>query len=123
MYLFPILSFMMGVFISDTFQYRVKFTKMINWRQGIVLTEVAIMILVGFLPHDYSTIANCMISCSCAMQLNTFKQVHNNSYASTMCIGNLRSGVAALSSFLRTGAKEQFSAAKDYLPDSSINES
>ena len=43
----------------------------------------------------------------CAMQVQTFRKVNGYSYASTMCIGNLRSGTAAFSMYLRDKRPEQ----------------
>lgn len=34
-------------------------------------------------------------------KVQTFRKVEGNSYASTMCIGNLRSGTAAFSAYIR----------------------
>ena len=45
--------------------------------------------------------ATIMVSFACAMQVQTFRKVGGYSYASTMCIGNLRSGTAALSVYCR----------------------
>ena len=42
-----------------------------------------------------------LVSFSCAMQVQTFRKVHGYGYASTMCIGNLRSGTESLSHYLR----------------------
>ena len=42
-----------------------------------------------------------MVSFSCAMQVQAFRKVNGFAYASTMCIGNLRSGTDALSVFVR----------------------
>jgi uncharacterized membrane protein YoaK (UPF0700 family) len=42
-----------------------------------------------------------MVSFSCAMQVQTFRKVSGYGYASTMCIGNLRSGTESLSRYLR----------------------
>jgi predicted membrane protein len=41
------------------------------------------------------------------MQVQTFRKVSGYSYASTMCIGNLRSGTAALSVYFREHKKDQ----------------
>ena len=58
-------------------------------------------VFVGFIPNAYNMIATVMVSFACAMQVQTFRKVGGYSYASTMCIGNLRSGTAALSLYLR----------------------
>lgn len=72
-----------------------------HWRQGILLAEIGILAIVGFIPNAYNMIATVMVSFACAMQVQTFRKVGGYSYASTMCIGNLRSGTAALSLYLR----------------------
>ena len=42
----------------------------------------------------------------CAMQVQTFHKVRGHAYASTMCIGNLRSGVEALCIYARCRERE-----------------
>lgn len=115
MYLFPVFSFMLGIFISDSVQHRFRAAKKLHWRQGIVLAEIAIMVIVGFLPLSVNMLANCMISFSCALQVQSFRKLHGNAYASTMCIGNLRSGVSAFSNYLRTRDAQDLSKARDYI--------
>ena len=51
--------------------------------------------------------ATVLVSFACAMQVQTFRKVGGYSYASTMCIGNLRSGTAALSLYIREKRPEQ----------------
>ena len=51
--------------------------------------------------------ATVLVSFACAMQVQTFRKVNGYSYASTMCIGNLRSGTAAFSMYLRDKRPEQ----------------
>ena len=43
-----------------------------------------------------------LVSFSCAMQVQTFRKVNGYAFASTMCIGNMRSGMEALSAYIRT---------------------
>ncbi len=106
-YLFPILAFAFGVFVADLIQKKFKYSKKIHWRQGILLFEILILLVVGFMPKTMNTIAAVLVSFSCAMQVQTFRKVRGYSYASTMCIGNLRSGTAALSGFLHERKPEQ----------------
>lgn len=47
-----------------------------------------------------------MVSFVCAMQVQTFHKVRGHAYASTMCIGNMRSGTEALCAYFRTRDKE-----------------
>ena len=100
-YLFPLLAFMLGVFVAENVQNRFKYAKKMHWRQAILLAEIGILAIVGFSPNAYNMIATVMVSFACAMQVQTFRKVGGYSYASTMCIGNLRSGTAALSLYLR----------------------
>jgi len=48
------------------------------------------------------------------MQVQAFRKVNGFAYASTMCIGNLRSGTDALSAFLREKRKEPLIKAFHY---------
>lgn len=100
-YLFPLLAFSAGVFVAENIQFHFRDSKKIHWRQGILVIEIFILLVVGFMPQTMNMIANMLVSFSCALQVQSFRKIAGNPYASTMCIGNLRSGVAALSSFLR----------------------
>ncbi len=114
-YMFPIVSFMLGIFIADTIRHKFKNAQKLHWRQGIVLIEAIIMIVVGLISQEYNMLANCMISFSCALQLHSFKSLHGNMYASTMCIGNLRTGVSAFSSYVETKERKELKRAWDYV--------
>ena len=113
-YLFPILAFALGVLVADLIQKKFKYFKKIHWRQGILLFEIIILFAVGFMPKSMDTVAAVIVSFSCAMQVQTFRKVRGYSYASTMCIGNLRSGTDALSVFVRERKKEQLFKAIHY---------
>lgn len=104
-YMLPLLSFSAGIFLAERIESRHKKNRSIHWRQIILLIEIALLTLVGFLPPAYNMAANMLVSLSCAMQVQTFRKVHGYGYASTMCIGNLRSGTESLSQYLRTGDK------------------
>lgn len=106
-YLFPLLAFTLGVLITEQIQYRYKYAKKLHWRQGILLIEMVILFLVGFIPTELNMCATILVSFACAMQVQSFRKVDGYSYASTMCIGNLRSGTAALSVYLREKKPEQ----------------
>ena len=64
--------------------------------EGIILSEIVLLFAVGFLPQERNMAANMLVSFVCAMQVQTFRKVRGHAYASTMCIGNLRSGTEAL---------------------------
>ena len=77
----------------------------LHWRQLVVLGEGLLLFLVGFLPQEQNLLANAIVSFSCAMQVQAFRKVHGYPFASTMCIGNLRSGMDALVAFGHTHDK------------------
>ena len=113
-YLFPILAFAMGVVAAERIQNTFKYAKRLHWRQAILLIEILILFAVGFMPGKLDMLATALVSFSCAMQVQTFRKVDGYSYASTMCIGNLRSGTAALSVYMRDRKPEQLKQALYY---------
>ena len=113
-YLLPCLAFGLGVLVTEQINARYKMAKRIHWRQLIILIEIAILAIVGFIPHSLNMAATVLVSFSCAMQVQAFRKVNGFAYASTMCIGNLRSGTDALSAFLREKRKEPLIKAFHY---------
>ena len=105
-YMCPLLSFALGIFVAERIENKFKSIEKIHWRQIVLVIEVIALIIVGFLPTEMNMIANMIVSFSCAMQVQTFRKVHGYGYASTMCIGNLRSGTESLSQYLRDKNKE-----------------
>ena len=99
-YLVPVLSFMLGIFVAECIHRHFKHMERVHWRQLILLAEIVLLFLVGFLPQDGSTAANALVSFVCAMQVQTFRKVNGYAFASTMCIGNMRSGMDSLCSWV-----------------------
>lgn len=106
-FLFPLFAFMFGVLVAENIQKRFRNTKHIHWRQGVLLLEIGLLAIVGFIPQNHNLIATSLVSFTCAMQVQSFRKLGGYAYATTMCIGNLRSGTEALSVYLRNGNKEQ----------------
>ena len=100
-YLLPVLSFALGVWVAEKIQGKYRYAKKLHWRQSILLAEILLLFIVGFVPKELDVLATTLVSFACAMQVQSFRKVHGYSYASTMCIGNLRSGTAAISSYFR----------------------
>ena len=67
-----------------------------------MLGEVLLLFVVGFLPQEQNLLANAIVSFSCAMQVQAFRKVNGYAFASTMCIGDLRSGVEAFCIWRKT---------------------
>ena len=113
-YLYPLFAFAFGVFFAEQVQGRFKYAKKLHWRQSILLMEILILFFVGFLTEGWNMLATVLVSFSCAMQVQTFRKVNGHSYASTMCIGNLRSGTESLSIYLREKKPEILKKALHY---------
>lgn len=104
-YLIPLLAFALGVFAAEMVRRRCQEISRLHWRQMVVLAEIGLLLGVGFLPSSWDAPANALVSFTCAMQVQAFRKVNGSAYASTMCIGNLRSGVDAFCAYwdTRTG--------------------
>lgn len=102
-YLLPLLAFAGGVLLAELL-HRHFHTRGIalHWRHGVLLTELLLLIAVAFFPQSLNVPANILVSFACAMQVEAFREVEGNAYATTMCIGNLRSGTENLFYFFET---------------------
>ena len=96
-YLLPLISFALGVWVAEKIQGKYRYSRKLHWRQGVLLAEIILLFIVGFVPRELDMLATTLVSFACAMQVQSFRKVHGYSYASTMCIGNLRGGTAAIS--------------------------
>lgn len=113
-YLLPILAFAAGVIAAEFIRERLKAVRGVHWRQVSVAMEVAVLAVVAFLPAQRNGLANIGVSFVCAVQVESFRKVHGNAFATTMCTGNLRSGTERLYRFLRTGQREHLERAVQY---------
>lgn len=108
-YLFPVLAFALGIAAAEWLRVRRP-----HWQRRVLLWEILLLFLVGFIPHSLDQLANAMVSFSCAMQVQAFRRVEGFAFASTMCIGNLRGGMESLCAFLRTGDHQERRKARLY---------
>ena len=113
-YLLPILSFAVGILIAEQVSFHYRNAKKIHWRQIVLLIEIIVLSAVAFLPASLNVVANVLVSLACAMQVQSFRKVNGYPYASTMCIGNLRSGTESLSVYLRNHEKGALKKAMHY---------
>lgn len=104
-YLSPVLAFTAGVFISDVIRYMIsdflKAARLLHWRQCTLLIEMSLLLIVCFIPQSSNILANSITSMACGMQVESFRKIHGNGIATTMCIGNLRSGTENLYIFFK----------------------
>ncbi len=113
-YLIPVLAFALGIIITEQMEHYLKNMKALHWRQLILLIEIIILFVVGFIPNSANIFATVLVSFSCAMQVQAFRKVNGFAYASTMCIGNLRSGTESLSAYFRDRDKARLYKAFHY---------
>jgi len=94
-YFSPLLFFALGVAAAECIHMRYQKAQRIHWRQLVLAIEILLLFAVGFFPNEMDLLANAMVSFACAMQVQAFRKVNGYAFASTMCIGDLRSGVEA----------------------------
>lgn len=64
------------------------------------MLESILLFLVGFLPQKYNMSAVVIASFVCALQVQAFRKLNGSTYATTMCIGNLRTATDLLSNYV-----------------------
>lgn len=99
-YLVPLCAFALGVLTAEKMQEHFRNMQRLHWRQLVVLCEIVMLFVVGFFPQEWNLVANALVSFACAMQVQTFRKVNGYAFASTMCIGNMRSGMDSLCSWV-----------------------
>lgn len=96
-YVVPILAFALGILLSEIIKATLKKSRHMHWRQIVVLAEIIILAVCGFIPSGKgNTFVNVMVSFVCSLQVETFRVINGNTVATTMCTGNLRSGTELL---------------------------
>lgn len=96
-YLAPITAFVLGIFVTELIKAKSADIRFMKWEHFIIAVEILLLAIVGFLPKEVpNEVVNIMISFICSIQVNSFRKIHNITYASTMCTGNLRSGTENL---------------------------
>ncbi len=103
-YLIPMLAFFAGVLFAEVIRKAFSGVKSVHWRQMVLLTEIAVLCGVAFIPTSLNMLANALVSFVCAAQVQSFRKIEGGTFASTMCIGNIRSCAESLFSAV-TGKK------------------
>lgn len=92
----PIAAFVCGVAVAELIKNFALKGLIRDWAQGVILIEICILILVGFIPSSvpdlYVTVT---ISFIASIQVSSFRTLIDSPYSSTMCTGNLRSASKA----------------------------
>ena len=104
-YLCPVLAFTFGIALADIgpkFRNRKSFALAADF----CCAEAIILTIVSFLPQSHNLLANSLTSLACGIQVESFRKIHGNGIATTMCIGNLRSGTQNIYTFFQTKKRE-----------------
>ena len=113
-YLFPLMAFIGGVYVSEWIRELYREHKMLHWRQIILLIEIVLLLIAGLMPQSFNIPANVLLSFACAMQVDSFRKFRGIPCATTMCIGNMRSATEMLSRYHITKDPELKRKAKHY---------
>lgn len=104
--IFPVCAFAAGIMLADLVRFRMDERKRLHWRQISVLLEAIVLAGVCFIPVSLNLLANSLTSLACGIQVESFRKIHGNGIATTMCIGNLRSGTQNLCDYMHTKEKK-----------------
>lgn len=100
-YLVPIFAFFAGVLVTEGIKKHHTGTGLVRWEHIVLMIEILLLLAIGFLPLSVpNAVVNVTISFVCSMQVNSFRMMKGNPYATTMCTGNLRSAAELFFQFL-----------------------
>lgn len=105
-YAMPVLAFAAGIAIAAMVRFKMKDKSLIHWRQITVFFEAVILLGVAFIPLSHNLLANSLTSFACGMQVESFRKIHGNGIATTMCIGNLRNATQNLCQYVEKHDKK-----------------
>lgn len=102
-YIIPIAAFAVGIYVVEWVRKLFMAHKTIHWRQIVLAVEMLLLLGVAFLPQSMNSVANCLVSFICALQVQSFRKIRGNALATTMCTGNLRSATELIYHYHATG--------------------
>lgn len=105
-YLFPVVGFALGIVLAHNIKIFAHLEHL-HWRQLALAIEAAILVGVSFIGSDHNLWANSLTSLACGIQVQAFRKLHGKAFATTMCIGNLRSGTQEIVTFAHTRDRER----------------
>ena len=113
-YLAPIVAFAAGIFVAEAIKQRYYNHDRFHWRQVVIAFEALVLGSIAFIPQSGDMLANVLVSFVCALQVQSFRKIYGNAYATTMCTGNLRSATECLWAFWRTKNLRDFQNSMRY---------
>lgn len=114
-YFIPVLAFIAGVVLAEIIKDKFKENQHVHWRQITIGIEFVVLTIVAFLPQgNYDMLANILVSFVCSVQVQSFRKLNGNVYATTMCTGNLRSATEQIFSYHKTKDKAMLQKSLQY---------
>lgn len=100
-FLFPILSYMLGLFLSQ--QLRDRQADLVTFEKIILLFQSLLMTLSALMPDSFAAtrLVLCLLGLSSGLQMQTFHRVEGHEYTSIMVMGNMKRTVEAFSAYLK----------------------
>ena len=95
-YMFPLMAILAAVYLSESVLALCKSFQKLHWRQIVLAFEIVMLAIAGLLPQSLNVVSNVLMSFACAMQVDSFRKFRGIPCATTMCIGNMRSGTELL---------------------------
>lgn len=109
-YLIPMAAYIIGAMISEELALRIKKYNFIRWDTLLILIEIFVVILLGFLPDSLPfQVSQVIVNFICSMQYNTFRQANKIPLATTFCTNHTRQVGVKLVKFFRHKDKKQIS--------------
>jgi uncharacterized membrane protein YoaK (UPF0700 family) len=100
-YAMPVACFALGIALAHLLKLHVH-PRRLHWRQFALVAEIILLCVVAGMPSEQDLLANSLTSFACGIQVQAFRKLHGRAFATTMCIGNLRSGTQDLVTYLHT---------------------
>lgn len=113
--LIPVSAFILGVLVALIIESHHTKYGIRHIRRSVLLVEIAALVIVAYLPEQYNTVANCLVSFVCAMQMEAFKTFVGQVLTTTVSTGNLRKFVEFLYKAIMEHDEEALKTAGIYL--------
>ena len=102
-YFVPVFVFTMGILFSEFIRIKFEKHKIFRWQQIVIFYQVIIMFFIAFVPSGkWNMPINIIMSFIAAIQYQGFKKIRGMAGATTICTGNLRSGMENLFKYINT---------------------
>lgn len=90
-YLIPMSAYLLGTIVSEAIPNPVKRYYLIRWDTLLILIEMILVVILGFLPESTPyQVSQIIINFICSMQYNTFRQANGIPMATTFCTNHIR---------------------------------